>query len=54
MHKEDCVLHASDRAFDFDFSELPAHHHYTGPLLDDAPGDYPSWLDEPGGTPGHW
>lgn len=48
MHQADRVMHASDRAFDFDFSGLPKHHCYVGPLLDDAPGNYPPWIDEPG------
>lgn len=48
MHQADRVIHASDRAFDFDFSRLPNHHCYVGPLLDDSPGNYPSWIDEPG------
>jgi UDP:flavonoid glycosyltransferase YjiC (YdhE family) len=48
MNQADRVLHASECAFDFDFTGLPAHHYYVGPLLDEAPGDYPSWLDEPG------
>jgi MGT family glycosyltransferase len=48
MHQADCVMHASDRVFDFDFGGLPDHHHYVGPLLDDIPGDHPAWLDQPG------
>ena len=48
MNNANCVLHATDRAFDFDFAGLPAHHHYVGPLLVDTPSNFPSWLDEPG------
>ena len=48
MHHANCVMHASDRAFDFDFDGLPRHHRYVGPLLDDAVNTYPARLDEPG------
>ena len=53
MHHANCVMHASDRAFHFDFDGLPRHHRYVGPLLDHAAEDYPAWLDEPG-IHGHW
>lgn len=42
------VLHATDREFDFGFDRLPPHHHYTGPLFWDPPGEPPAYLDEPG------
>jgi UDP:flavonoid glycosyltransferase YjiC (YdhE family) len=48
MDAADCVLHATDQAFDFGFSGAPAHHHYVGPLLDQASGEHPAWLDAPG------
>lgn len=42
------VLHATDREFDFNHTDLPAHHHYVGPLLWEAPGPVPAYLDLPG------
>jgi UDP:flavonoid glycosyltransferase YjiC (YdhE family) len=48
MHDANCVMHASDRGFDYDFDGLPPHHHYVGPLLDHGSNGAPAWLDEPG------
>lgn len=42
------VLHASDREFDFGFAGLPRHHHYTGPLFWDPPGESPGYLNDSG------
>jgi nucleoside-diphosphate-sugar epimerase len=43
------VLHATDRAFDFDFAGLPPRHHYVGPLgIWEPPSEPPAYLDEPG------
>lgn len=44
----DCVLHASDRNFDYSFDRLPPHHHYVGPLLHETAEPVPRWLNEAG------
>ena len=45
----DMVLHATDPVFDFSFDQLPARHHYVGPLgLWEPRLDTPSYLEEPG------
>lgn len=42
------VLHATDPVFDYNFTALPAAHHYVGPLLWEAPAPLPDYLDKPG------
>jgi UDP:flavonoid glycosyltransferase YjiC (YdhE family) len=45
----DLVLHATDGAFDFGFTGLPARHHYVGPLGIWEPAlPVPDELDQPG------
>lgn len=48
MQRADLVLHAVDQHFDYDFTKLPAHNHYVGPLQWERPGRRPYYLDEPG------
>ena len=42
------VLHATDPYLDFRPDPLPAHHHYVGPLVWEAPSPVPAFLREPG------
>jgi UDP:flavonoid glycosyltransferase YjiC (YdhE family) len=42
------VLHATDQIFDYDFTHLPKHHHYVGPLIWEADAPTPGYLAEPG------
>ena len=45
----DLVLHATDQVFDCGFDELPARHHYVGPLgIWEAPVEPPAYMEEPG------
>src|SRR3989454_508339 len=45
----DLVLHATDPVFDLSFDQLPAGHHYVGPLgIWEPPSDAPAYLDEAG------
>lgn len=44
----DLVLHGTDEGFDPPPPSLPRHHHYVGPLLWEAAGQVPAFLDEPG------
>ena len=49
LESADLVLHATDQVFDFDFKDLPAAHHYAGPLgIWEPPSESPSFLREPG------
>ena len=40
------VLHATDRVFDYNFTNLPARHHYVGPLIWEAPSSLPAYWSE--------
>ena len=42
------VLHATDQIFDYEYADLPAAHHYVGPLIWEAAAPIPTYLDEPG------
>ena len=42
------VLHATDPVFDFVPVDLPAHHHYVGPLLWTRPAQTPSFVTDDG------
>lgn len=42
------VLHGTDPAFDIVPADLPAHHHYVGPLLWTPPGQTPAYVAEDG------
>lgn len=42
------VLHGTDPAFDIIPSDLPAHHHYVGPLLWAPPAPTPPYVTEDG------
>ncbi len=42
------ALHATDQVFDFDYVGLPSNHRYVGPLIWEADGTAPQYLDEPG------
>jgi MGT family glycosyltransferase len=42
------VLHGTDPAFDIIPSDLPAHHHYVGPLLWAPPAQTPAYVTEDG------
>ena len=42
------VLHATDQIFDYNYTPLPGHHRYVGPLIWEADAPMPSYLDEPG------
>jgi UDP:flavonoid glycosyltransferase YjiC (YdhE family) len=42
------VLHATDSALDFLPAQLPANHHYAGPLLWDLPRETPEFIEHPG------
>jgi UDP:flavonoid glycosyltransferase YjiC (YdhE family) len=45
----DLVLHATDPIFDLSNEELPARHHYVGPLGTwEPPSERPSYLDDAG------
>jgi MGT family glycosyltransferase len=46
--RADMVLHATDREFDFQPSQLPLNHHYVGFLLWEASNDVPEYLNQPG------
>ncbi len=42
------VLHATDPVFDYDHTDLPPRHHYTGPLIWEPQAPAPDYIDEPG------
>ncbi|MCA1554698.1 MAG: hypothetical protein LC737_10000, partial [Chloroflexi bacterium] len=42
------VLHATDQVFDYNYTELPEHHRYVGPLIWEADAPTPSYLNEQG------
>jgi MGT family glycosyltransferase len=46
--QSDHVLHATDQVFDLGFEDLPANHHYVGPLIWTPPGTAPPEMEEPG------
>jgi MGT family glycosyltransferase len=48
MERAALVLHATDRAFDYSFDNLPRHHRYIGPLFWEQPGPLPDYLQAPG------
>ena len=48
LNRANLVIHASDREFDFGFRNLPAHHHYVGPLLWACPAASPASLEKTG------
>jgi UDP:flavonoid glycosyltransferase YjiC (YdhE family) len=48
MRRASLVLHATDPALDFAPPNLPARHHYVGPLLWELPGRAPAFLKSPG------
>jgi UDP:flavonoid glycosyltransferase YjiC (YdhE family) len=48
MRRANLVLHATDPAFDVPPNQLPAHHHYVGPLLWEPSMVAPEFLSSPG------
>lgn len=49
LESADLILHATDQVFDFDFKDLPAGHHYAGPLgIWEPPSEIPNFLGEAG------
>lgn len=48
MRRANLVIHATDRQLDFPPPRLPAHHHYVGPILWEAPQPAPADIDTSG------
>ncbi len=46
--RADMVLHATDREFDFQPSQLPSNHHYVGFLLWEPSTRVPDYIKQPG------
>jgi UDP:flavonoid glycosyltransferase YjiC (YdhE family) len=48
LEEANLVLHATDQIFDYNYTHLPNHHRYVGPLIWEAEAPVPGYLDEPG------
>jgi MGT family glycosyltransferase len=48
LERANLVLHPTVREFEFELTDVPAHHHFVGPLYWEPESSDPSYLDEPG------